>query len=697
MCYFRTVPPRGNSEICHFASSDLAGLSFEVGDKIAFRIVQFQRQKTSSAGEYQLKVESCKGSEHVTDKTGTMHNDRRMGWIIIDDEVNERQESIYYYPLKNLAEKYLKEGLPVKFSGELYPSWITPWNVSGLSECHYLSIDAIEELTSDNYYYYQGNKIPLTQNENKIVVSVLKADNEVSERILANIQILGSIKDETYDIYVITRSEYEKLTTLDFWTVDAKSAILTSSYFTENNEEVFATPYLNVRLKKEEDADLLTSYAEQYKLTIVGHSPLMPLWYILAVTPESGKSPVECANELYESGNFASSVPDLSDAIKPQPQLVYRPFVEEGKVWKVGALNSGNPVQVVKYYYFEGDTIINGMTCKKMMCQQYVDPDFAESNSISQDNSLSYVGAWYEEDQKVYFCDATNNQFKLMYDFSLGANATFEVDNLSYVIGPRQTGGIEGFKGVHRDVRRCESGENSYSPTWMEGVGSIDDPTKNVYYVDEAPSWCLMSCTVGDEVIYLNDEYEDGATPESLESRKHRFDFTHTVKTKPKAPIKRVKSGDYNGSSEREVARMKVKAPMRSVAEASEEQSLYGDYNDVQLDINLNPLYDAYLVCITDETGKAVYEKTINAASIVALNIDISDYAEGRYTVTVENSNESFTGEIELEKHISGISDLRLNKDEEIRNTIIYNLHGQRISSLQKGLNIVNGQKVFAK
>ena len=360
-------------------------------------------------------------------------------------------------------------------------------------------------------------------------------------------------------------------------------------------------------------------------------------------------------------------------------EIAYRPFVEDGKVWKVGALNSGNPVQVVKYYYFEGDTIINGMTCKKMMCQQYVDPDFAESNSISQDNSLGYVGAWYEENQKVYFCDATNNQFKLMYDFSLDANATFEVDNLSYVIGPRQTGGIEGFKGVHRDVRRCESGENSYSPTWMEGVGSIDDPTKNVYYVDEAPSWCLMSCTVGDEVIYLNDEYEDGATPESLESRKHRFDFTHTVKTKPRAPASPL-------------------PPLQGArGTGTEESQLYGDYNNVLLDINLNPLYDAYLVCITNVTGKAVYEKTINAASIVALNIDISDYAEGRYTVTVENSNESFTGEIELEKHISGISDLRLNKDEEIRNTIIYNLQGQRISSLQKGLNIVNGQKVFVK
>ena len=127
------------------------------------------------------------------------------------------------------------------------------------------------------------------------------------------------------------------------------------------------------------------------------------------------------------------------------------------------------------------------------------------------------------------------------------------------------------------------------------------------------------------------------------------------------------------------------------------EQPLYGEYNDLQLGINLDPLDDAYQVRITNESGKAVYEKAVNAGSIVALSIDISSYAEGRYTVTVENNDESFTGEFDTET--TGISDaLRLNKNEErINNESIFDLQGQRISSLQKGLNIVNGQKVFVK
>ena len=56
----------------------------------------------------------------------------------------------------------------------------------------------------------------------------------------------------------------------------------------------------------------------------------------------------------------------------------YRPFIEEGKVWKLGGRDSGNPVQLVDYYYFDGDTIINGKTCKQMMCQRFVNPDYPD-------------------------------------------------------------------------------------------------------------------------------------------------------------------------------------------------------------------------------------------------------------------------------------------------------------------------------
>ena len=99
---------------------------------------------------------------------------------------------------------------------------------------------------------------------------------------------------------------------MDSWTEDSKSVILTSCYFTDRNEEVYETPYLHVKLKTEQDIDILTSYVEQYKLQVVGQVPLMPLWYILSVTLDSNKSSRQIANELYESGNFASSVANFA-------------------------------------------------------------------------------------------------------------------------------------------------------------------------------------------------------------------------------------------------------------------------------------------------------------------------------------------------------------------------------------------------
>ena len=353
---------------------------------------------------------------------------------------------------------------------------------------------------------------------------------------------------------------------------------------------------------------------------------------------------------------------------KPDEDMAYRPFVEDGKVWKVGTI-SGNPVQVVDYYYFDGDTIVNGKTCKQMWCQRYVNPDYADYSALTQTPSLSKVGAWYEENQKVYVCREGTQEMQMLYDFSLEVNDTLMLNDYQpyYTVGPKQTGGLKGFKGVYRDIMIAQNGD--YCTTWLEGVGGIDGPLRNVYPETEGEPQFLMSCTVGDEVIYLNDEYEDGATPEGMIALKKRFDFTHTTKLQPKTPRR-----------------------------TDEELSLYGEYNDKLLGINLDPLDDAYQVSITNESGKAVYEKTINAGTIVGLSIDISAYAKGRYTVTVENSNELFTGEFETET--TGISDAaRLNNNEQIRNNkLIYNLQGQRLSAQPtKGIYIRNGKKVVFK
>jgi hypothetical protein len=368
----------------------------------------------------------------------------------------------------------------------------------------------------------------------------------------------------------------------------------------------------------------------------------------------------ETFKSCYEDGQCIFTADDFNKLPKPDLDIPYRPFIEEDKVWKVGTIPSSpdSPVQIVDYYYFDGDTIVDGKTYKQMWCQRYVSSNYPDYDYMSQQPSLSKVGAWYEENQKVYFYNEEHQIVQLKYDFSLDPIATLDFLNGEFVIGPKLTG-LEGFKGVYRDIMTAQNGD--YCTTWLEGVGDVNGPTRypcDPILGDPVPEF-LMSCTVGDEVIYLNDEYEDGATPKDM--AKKRFDFTHTTKLQPKNPRR-----------------------------GEEELSLYGEYNALQLGIHLDPLDDAYQVRITNESGKAVYEKTVNAGTIVGLSIDISAYAKGRYTVTVENNNELFTGEFETET--TGIEETIYNKVET--KTDIYNLQGQRIHSLQKGLNIYGGRKI---
>ena len=401
---------------------------------------------------------------------------------------------------------------------------------------------------------------------------------------------------------------------------------------------------------------------------------------LYAEQPTNGIHQGEDFLSCYEDGECIFTADDFNDLTNPNPadNIAYRPFVEEGKVWKVGSTTgiSDGIVKVVEYYYFDGDTIIDGKNCKQMMCQRNVNAEHPDYANISQLPSLSYVGAWYEEGKKVYLYDPTTNQFKLMYDFSLDANAPLQIHGQSYVIGPKQTGGIKGFKGVYRDVMMKWDGEESiYNTTWLEGVGGIDGPTVSVYLGEENHGLFLMSCTVGDEVIYFNDEYEDGTTTGDLEAKKHRFDFTHTIKTRPKAPKRR------------EVERQ----------QDAEMQSLYGEYDERQLGINLNPLDDAYIVRIANESGNVVYEKAVIAGSIVALSIDISAYAKGRYTVTVENSSESFSGEFNTQA--TGIKEVSSDVTKAVQ---YYSIDGKRISTPQRGLNIIKmsdgtTKKIIAK
>lgn len=209
-------------------------------------------------------------------------------------------------------------------------------------------------IAQTDFYYYNGNKIPVTLNEDKVCVSIPKESDIVSQRIQENVNILHTIADGTFDIIVISKSDYESLRAKDSWQEDLKSVIITPCYFLNDNAEAVVTPYLNVELKKEQDLELLNTFVQDYKLNIMGHSTYLPLWYILSVTPESEKNPLEYANLLYETGYFVASVPDFANLVS---QTTYGQLFTPLGLGMEKCERAGSNFNTYPQMHVEGDTV----------------------------------------------------------------------------------------------------------------------------------------------------------------------------------------------------------------------------------------------------------------------------------------------------------------------------------------------------
>ena len=293
---------------------------------------------------------------------------------------------------------------------------------------------------------------------------------------------------------------------------------------------------------------------------------------------------------------------------------------------------------------------------------------------------LTYVGAWYENDHKVYFA-APNKPLRLMYDFSVSEGDTVCMDGIEFTF-VKTVGDIKGFKGVcyklHVPTVKVYilGMETLLLNVWLEGVGSATRPDINMdrdfVYLNKN----LLSCSVGDEIIYLNDKYDD-SIPLDAETPKRRIDFTHTVKVKPKAPVR--------------------------MTNEETEESLIGEYNVHQLCIRLGALQDAFIVTIKDQNDSVVYIKTVHTNEIVALNIDISDYTEGDYSVCIENDKEAFNGKFIIEPTaIHDVMSEQKAQDDNRNNSAVYDLTGRRLSynqlqNMGKGIYLINGKKMLVR
>jgi len=166
------------------------------------------------------------------------------------------------------------------------------------------------------YYYYKGNKVNLQLDKGSINL-------KVSEKFLNEKQVraIGKLDFDEYNsekgIKYATIVYSKKITDKEYFNKANDLKKLTNvitvnpSFIGQNGIKIGMSDYLYIKLKKKTDINLLQSVANKHNLTIVERNRYMPLWYTLRCTKSTVGNTMQVANSIFETGYFASSIPDL--------------------------------------------------------------------------------------------------------------------------------------------------------------------------------------------------------------------------------------------------------------------------------------------------------------------------------------------------------------------------------------------------
>lgn len=176
----------------------------------------------------------------------------------------------------------------------------------------------------DSYYYYHGEKMPLSENATKIVSIAPRTEN-IPLSPSNGFTLVNTISDSRslIKVYELTSSTSVKRAIA---ANSSSSVNIQPCYKSEDGNELIPNGYINVKLKSESDYPKLQNVAQQKGCEIIEQNPFMPLWYNLRVKEAPGRNSVDIANAIYETGKFASAFPSFTfDAI----EISYDPNVYE--------------------------------------------------------------------------------------------------------------------------------------------------------------------------------------------------------------------------------------------------------------------------------------------------------------------------------------------------------------------------------
>jgi len=189
----------------------------------------------------------------------------------------------------------------------------------GVAECDTSSFD---------YYWYQGERIFLKRKISKEFV-LFYAENESD---IARVARMTGNKDYKSTKFVLThvtplsKTNAEKKeqrwcilrnASAQIKQLEKESKIIYRGAFYEDGDDGIGLSHLFfVKLKTQEDRDVLYDMASKYGVEVMGYNMLMSQWYTLSCDLNSAGNSLQMANVFYESGLFESAEPDFIGAVK---------------------------------------------------------------------------------------------------------------------------------------------------------------------------------------------------------------------------------------------------------------------------------------------------------------------------------------------------------------------------------------------
>ncbi len=192
------------------------------------------------------------------------------------------------------------------------------------------------------FYYYKGEKLFLELNTE--VISVTTNDNSTNSFNAPSQKASKVIEDHTRSSLITTDAEAKsrqqiKTHYLEIISNKSKTEIQYLNEVTALNKKtnvVLASPSFkdaegktiglsnnfSVKLKSEEDVNILYKKVKQFNLEVLGQNKYLPLWYTVSCTKNSKSNALVLANLFYETGLFeyvepAFMIHGSTDSIDP--------------------------------------------------------------------------------------------------------------------------------------------------------------------------------------------------------------------------------------------------------------------------------------------------------------------------------------------------------------------------------------------